>query len=199
VASGEKKWVAGEMGGRKGWYCPNFPRYRPNFLAHPPSFLERMGPTLAERPATHAIIAMTIKVNLELNKMKEVPANLDWITARRQCSIGQVFELLKTQVEKDVDIQNVGSPHKFSVHRSRESFTVICGDGGGIRSVIFAVCGNTIQIKDGDRKLLFTAGLTLNDAGECKLKLIDGPDRDRELEFWQFRRRPLEGLFFSAD
>jgi len=58
---------------------------------------------------------------------------------------------------------------------------------------VFALAGKTIQVKNGDREVLFEAGITLNDAGECKLRVDT-----EEVESWQFRRRALEELFFGT-
>jgi len=125
---------------------------------------------------------------------KEVPENLDWVAVRAKCSISHVFDSLKDEVQKDVQAQNSLQNHpKFEVKIVGNSFTVISGDGGGIRAVVFALAGKTIQIKNGDRQILFEAAITLNDTGECKLKVDN-----KELESWQVRRRALEELFFGA-
>jgi hypothetical protein len=124
---------------------------------------------------------------------KEIPEHLDWIAARAKCSIEQVFESLRGQVKKDVEARNLLPDHsRFNVHFSGDTFTVMRGDGGGLKSVVFALPGKYIEIQNGDRQVLFTASLTLNDAGECKLKVDE-----RELELWQVRRRALEELFFG--
>lgn len=125
---------------------------------------------------------------------KEIPDNLDWVAVRGKCSISHVFDSLKDEVQKDVDAQNSLQNHsKFEVKIASDSFTVISGDGGGIRAVVFALAGKTIRIKNGNRQVLFEASITLNDAGECKLKVDN-----KELESWQLRRRALEELFFGA-
>ena len=126
--------------------------------------------------------------------MKEIPKNLDWVSVRAKCSMASVFDALKDEVQKDVISQNSLPDHsKFEVKFNNGSFTVISGDGAVIKAMVFTLTGETIQVKNAARKVLFEAGLTLNDAGECKLKV-----GDQELELWQFRRRALEELFFGA-
>ena len=46
---------------------------------------------------------------------------------------------------------------------------------------------------DGADKLMFDATLTLNDKGECRLKI-----GEKELDFWQFRKLALEDLLLPA-
>lgn len=127
--------------------------------------------------------------------MKEIPTNLDWVSVRAKCEISHIFDSLKDEVQKDVTAQNSSTGNsKFSVQYAGDSFTVLCADGGGVRAIVFALSGKTIQIKNGDRVHLFSASLTLNDTGECKLKVDN-----QELESWQLRRRALEELFFGAE
>ena len=67
---------------------------------------------------------------------------------------------------------------------------------GGDRSterVEFCRCEKTIQVNDKDGKKILEATLTLNDSGECRVK-IGG----QEYELWQMRKKALENLFFKT-
>jgi hypothetical protein len=117
---------------------------------------------------------------------------VDWVRARSKCSVAGVFDALKNEVAKDVDTQNSLQGHShFAVKHHEGSFTVIEGDGGSGRAVVFALSGNSIQIKTSERSVVLKATITLNEEGRCVLKV------GQELESWQFRRRALEGLFFG--
>ena len=127
--------------------------------------------------------------------MTDIPKELDWVRVRSGCSLALVFDALREQVQKDVEIRNelMGRHQpRCSVQSWNQDFAVLYGDGGGTRSVVFFLGKNSIQIKGGSMTLLFEATLTLNDAGECKL-MVDG----KELELWQVRKRALENLFFG--
>lgn len=76
---------------------------------------------------------------------------------------------------------------------SAVSFAVtLTGNGIPHRSVSFSLIGEVIVFRDDQKDVSIAAGLTLNDSGECRLKV--GSD---ERESWQFRRAALEDLFFG--
>jgi hypothetical protein len=60
------------------------------------------------------------------------------------------------------------------------------------RSVDFVCTRDEIQVSDDKDQLLYSASLTLNDEGKCRLRV-----GDKELTQWQFRRMALEKLFFG--
>src|SRR5260370_607908 len=95
----------------------------------------------------------------------DIPEELDWIKARAECSLEILFSGLKREVEADVNKQNerVGQK-RFSIHFNDNNFTVLCGDGGGPRSVVFFLSQKQIEVKDGNMKPMFEAAFTLNDA-----------------------------------
>lgn len=126
--------------------------------------------------------------------MNEIPKELDWISIRSKCSLSVMFELLKSQVETDIAKQNEIPGHpQFSMGFSPASFTVLNHTIEGIRAVVFALTKTHIEIKNAERQILFQASLTINDSGECRLKVDD-----KELELWQIRKRALEELFFGG-
>jgi hypothetical protein len=58
----------------------------------------------------------------------------------------------------------------------------------------FKLTATAIEVFDRNDKLRFKATPTLNDEGECRLK-IDGQER----ELWHLRKMALEPLFFPPD
>ncbi|HEY2461596.1 MAG TPA: hypothetical protein VGI16_12350 [Candidatus Acidoferrum sp.] len=127
--------------------------------------------------------------------MKEIPEELNWIKARSACSLAYMYEKLRLQILEDIDLQNKLPGHaRFDMKTGNADFSVMTYSVEGIKSMQFSlVMPHTIRVNNGDGALKFEATLTLNDAGECKLR-IDG----KELELWQIRRRALEDLFFEA-
>jgi hypothetical protein len=122
---------------------------------------------------------------------------INWVSARATCSIGSLFEQLKIQLKSDIDIRQAlvkGPPFFFAFRYVAENNTVAALlEGHRLHeSVVFRLNDNAIEVMDKDHKLLLTAAATLNDEGECRLKV-----GDQELELWQFRKRALENLFFS--
>jgi hypothetical protein len=121
---------------------------------------------------------------------------VDWVTKRSQCSPVQVFETLRAQIEKDVEIRNGLRPtpcgYKFLFIGSQVTFTVIRDGNQTPRSVKFDLTiEDVISARDEQTQHKTEATLTLNDEGECRLKV-----GIEQLECWQFRRRMLEDLFF---
>jgi len=41
-----------------------------------------------------------------MNPEKTIPAQADWVTVRSACSISQIFEKVKLEVEQDVEARN---------------------------------------------------------------------------------------------
>lgn len=120
----------------------------------------------------------------------------DWVKARAECCMFNVFVKMKAEIEADIETrmeQLKGYARLIKlVPTGAESFAVtLTGNGLTSRSVSFAKVGETIVIRDGDVSTV--ASLTLNDAGECRLKV-----GDLERDSWQIRRTALGGLFFDG-
>jgi hypothetical protein len=121
--------------------------------------------------------------------------DFDWVRARAQCSVAEVFQKLKLGAKADVDAANSlrnGEPVKFSVIEQGNRFTVSRDhQSEPASSVDFTLEKHIIKIEGVTGKI--EAFVTLNDDGECKIKIeMDG----EELELWHLRRRCLEGLFW---
>jgi|SRR5450759_4401562 len=123
------------------------------------------------------------------------PAHFDWVTELSRCSIGSVFEELKLQVESDVKTRTAlrpdNCPYGFSMVAHESTFSVVFNQQNIRRAVSFVMRDDLIVVKDHNNKEMLEAGLTLNDKGECRLKV-----KGEERELWQFRRMALEDLFF---
>jgi hypothetical protein len=127
----------------------------------------------------------------------------DWVKARAECSLAKVFQQIRLGVEGDVKSRNAQRPsipsYVFETAIDDDAVVVIVkstSDSGSLRfpqSVIFRLTDTSISVRDKNDKPMFEATLTLNDEGECRLKV-----GELELEFWQFRRRALEDLFFRV-
>jgi hypothetical protein len=125
--------------------------------------------------------------------MKEAPVSLDWVDVRAKCSLPAVFLTLKNEVEKDLQSHNALDGHKrLDFQDNGDNFSVYRTSSSGIESVAFVLLRDRIQVRDTKGTPIFDATLTLNDLGECKLK-IDSAER----ELWQVRRRALEQFFFG--
>jgi hypothetical protein len=131
---------------------------------------------------------------------ESVPSELNWVEARMECSIAQVFKALELGVQDDVDAINArikkGVAMRFSLVNSKNGnrFSVIREvNYAASGSVDFNLSGDEIKIGR-DNVLMIQATLTVTNTGKCKLK-ADG----EELEQWQLRRKALEDLFFDKN
>jgi hypothetical protein len=130
------------------------------------------------------------------------PERLNWVGARIKCSLPQIFKALELGVREDVEeMQSNLGPHdevKFSVASSNKRFSAMRVDDPMMSimvSVDFVLSKDEITVSTSSNdgaEVLFTAGITLNNEGRCKLKV-----KDIELEQWQVRRLALEKLFFG--
>jgi hypothetical protein len=133
--------------------------------------------------------------------MEPVPKILDWVSARAECSVDQLFTLLMTVVEADVKTmttRTAPSTTIFSFHRVTETTVVVSKvwREGPLRhedGVRFEKTAAGIKV-DGQRneQLSFVAKPSLHVSGVCRLEVADQP-----LELWQVSRRALEPLFFG--
>ena len=131
--------------------------------------------------------------------------DLDWVKALGACSSAQVFEQLRQQVSKDVDIRqsycSPNSEHRFVfVSRTVGWFSALVetsffGANNAVAAVHFKLKNTSIQVDgtDFNQAPNFEATLTLNDEGECRAK-INGQERT----LWQLRKMALETLFFHV-
>jgi hypothetical protein len=114
--------------------------------------------------------------------------NFNWVAERLRCSPTKVFQQLVLGVEADVKTLRAALP----ANRNYEFETALNGGrimvtvtGGDFRhsSVIFEQTERGILVRKDD-KVILDATLTLNDEGECRLKV-----GDKEYELWQFRKK----------
>jgi len=121
--------------------------------------------------------------------------NFDWVTARSVCSPAKLFQKLTLEVEQDVKTRQASLPagcgYGFDFNSNGGSIGVGINGNRLCRMVTFELTEWGIVVRH-DQTLLFEAKLTLNDDGECRLK-VDG----KEYQSWQFRKLALEGFFFD--
>jgi len=138
---------------------------------------------------------------------KKIPTELDWVNAFSACSLDSVFQKLKLQVAQDVKARNaqfdpnstaVGVyKYKFEMTEHGDRFAVALS-GVNLplvphRTITFALEEKRIAVTNSTGRREFDAYLTLNDEGECRVKIDDA-----ECELWQLRRRALQKLFFET-
>jgi hypothetical protein len=131
--------------------------------------------------------------------MTSIPQKLDWVQARAACTVGQIFVELRLAIDEDIKAANAarkpppGTEFAASPSSDGHVTAVYRSDNTG-KLVKFLRGDDEIRVENELTNESFTARLTLNDEGRCKLK-IDG--EDAQYEQWQIRKRALEGLFFS--
>ncbi len=123
--------------------------------------------------------------------------DFDWVKVRSECTPAKVFQRLKLEVKADVDSRNATRPlgvmWAFNTTPAEDSITVFLSGARSPGSVIFEQTELGISVRDGSDKIIFEATLTLNNYGECRLRINDG-----EYEMWQVRKMALEDLFFNT-
>jgi hypothetical protein len=124
--------------------------------------------------------------------------NFDWVTAVASCSVGSAFVRLRTQVEQDVETRRALRPqaehYGFRFQANNDYNFCVLVEGNGIhKSVCFELQKKAEQIQVHRGAEIVKAKMTVNKDGECRFLV-----NDEELEFWQFRKRMLEDLFFSS-
>ena len=128
--------------------------------------------------------------------MEERIEELDWVTQRSECSLSVIFEKLKTQIQADVKTRNSMrpelAPYIFNISVKGDTIIVTADSNRPYMAVQFELSGKSIVVKNKRDEVMAEATLTLNDRGECKLKVAS-----QEQELWQFRRKALEDLFFN--
>lgn len=86
-----------------------------------------------------------------------------------------------------------GHPKVFTMVSNTTSFKVLSAVENRQIGVKFSLGDKAITVTDTHGNTIFEATITLNDEGECRLK-INGLER----ETWQVRRTALERLFFGT-
>lgn len=134
--------------------------------------------------------------------MSTIPQELNWVQKRAECSAAKVFRELQGGIENDVAAANEAKRLAGRFFPDTRLASQLTADGkvfvvaqiniAGPR-VVFILGDGMIEARNEVEGIRWTATLTLNDEGRCKLKLDDG----RELEQWQFRKLALESLFFG--
>ena|ERR1700735_1741601 len=128
---------------------------------------------------------------------ENVPQELNWVDARAECSVAEMFKSLELGVQEDVERRvSLLKPEEQTMFRAVSRmgrFSVVCESNEyEARSVDFSCTKKEITVSSGG-EIKFTATVSLTNSGRCKLKV-----NDAELEQWQVRRMALEDLFFGA-
>jgi hypothetical protein len=123
--------------------------------------------------------------------------DFDWVKARAECSIAEVFEQLKSEVEADVTAREKLRPkneahqhYAFKFTVTGRTFSVFIESNKIHRSASFTLRDNRISIRKDHQE--FFALAALNDEGRCVLRV-----NNKDYERWQVRKMALEELFFS--
>jgi hypothetical protein len=132
--------------------------------------------------------------------MNLIPKELDWVTERAKCSPESVLQLLeiqaKTDVETRIQLRNATELQygvEFSFREGSGAFQIVVHRMGEIMgSAIFERFPDGIRVTYKDHSS-FAGVLTLGNDGQCRLRVGDS----EELEFWQFRKKALEPIFFD--
>ncbi len=119
----------------------------------------------------------------------------DWVTARSKCSLAAVFEKLKLGVEHDVEIRHAILGERLGFHFIADggSFSVSLSGPALNHVVKFKIVSKEIIVSMDDTPFLH-GSVALSDDGLCKIRAAE---EGLELEFWQFRKRALDQLFFD--
>jgi hypothetical protein len=132
-----------------------------------------------------------------------VPKTCDWVTARAECSLEQMFNLLRERIDGDVKTMQARTTDKIEIGKiddRRFRVSVQWNIGGMVESdaVVFEhTYQDVIHVRNLRTETeLFSAKPALNVAGDCQLEIVgsNGP----ALELWQVSRRALEPLFFRS-
>jgi len=130
--------------------------------------------------------------------VSNIPLELDWVTRRAACNVGQVFDELCVGIRKDVEAINqargLKEPAHFDATLLSDNSTIVVGQPNRNPRVVvkIGIVGDSIRVGDASQRLEWSVTVTLNDEGRCVLKSEDGA----LLEQWQFRKRALDHLFF---
>ena len=120
-----------------------------------------------------------------------------WVRARYSCTPFGALKYLLKGAEVDIEERNATLEASARVvfrlgPCDKTSFAVLREAGAAVASVEFRVTDFGIAALDDRAGLCLEGALSLSDETECRLKV-----GDKELTFWQFRKRALEALFFN--
>jgi hypothetical protein len=134
---------------------------------------------------------------------ESVPENFDWVKARKLCSLGTAFEILRLFVKGDIDTRNSmrksyipdvnAFMYKFDITGNDRNFTVILTGQKLHKSVTFTLTEACIEVQS-ESATMFKTTVGLNDEGECAF-FVGGQER----KSWQIRKMALDQLFFDID
>ena len=133
-----------------------------------------------------------------MGSLNAVPQELDWVSTRAACTIGQVFNKLCNEIEGDVSVintvRNLVDMDRFHIDKLGDGRTIVIGQPSRIPRVVVKVgiVGNEIEVQDDATRSSWRVGIGLNNEGRCVLKNSDG-----QMEHWQFRNKALEPMFFG--
>jgi hypothetical protein len=121
-----------------------------------------------------------------------------WVKKRFACSLPNVFNTLRLQVEADVKARNElrppNSPYEFSVGENVGEFTVFLKGKDLQRAVVFSLADHAIVVRDDKGNPMFDVTVMFSDEGECTLNVNEKP-----CDFWQVRRLALEEIMFRSN
>ena len=128
--------------------------------------------------------------------MSTIPQELNWVKKRAACNIAEVFNQLCIEIGNDIIAIN-GLKYKelYFKQESLRDGTVVIGQPNRTPrlTVSIGIVDQQIIVRDQATPKEWSVQVGLNSEGRCILKLEDGA----ELEYWQFRKKALERLFFG--
>ena len=129
------------------------------------------------------------------------PEDFNWVAAQSKCTAAAVFDTLRARVREDVQRRNgllgrhdgwtfefVDEGDEFEVERAENHR----GESRAVAVVTFSRSGPRILVHSEEIDVDFTAVVTLDPSGACKLVIGEAMYSD-----WEVRRMALELLFFE--
>jgi hypothetical protein len=134
-----------------------------------------------------------------MTEANKKPPNFDWVSARQDCSLKEVFEALRLGIREDVETRNSAlpdNPDKATLKTAEHGKTIRVYWQDMYQQfdhlfVEFALTAQSLTARD-DENLLFEASIGLNDEGDCKVYILG-----KQYDLWQIRRKALEQLMFK--
>lgn len=123
-------------------------------------------------------------------------ADFDWVSEREKCTPFKIFELLRAQVQSDMQKRNSSTAgtgiKKFNFESDGAWFAVVYKVDEMSKGVMFSITGNGVNVQDVESRALLHEGiLTISNDGHCRLRV-----EQTEYSLWQFRKLALQDLFF---
>jgi hypothetical protein len=130
--------------------------------------------------------------------------DFNWVTAQAHCNATAVFERLRAGVRDDIQRRNglLGRDDgwKFELHEEDGGFEASRVDESGFGGsrvaalVAFERAGRRINVRGDGVDVDFTAVVTLDGTGSCRLVVGEAMYSE-----WEVRRMALEQLFFEEN